>query len=817
MTPIHPPWKQGMSMMFPRQPAVAFAGTATLFTFLAFSSWAAAPPSQAAGPDFTQGDTIPDGANHDWNLGATGARGWMFSDKLTSTDARQICVTKVEPGSPADGVLAVGDVILGVGGRQFSYDPRTEFGKALTAAESEAGGGELSLIRWRASETEEVVVQLPVMGTYSATAPYDCAKSQRILELGCKVLAERVADPSYRQNPITRSLNALALLASGREEYLPLVRSEAQWAAEFSADSFQTWYYGYVMMLLAEYHVASGDDSIMPGLRRLALESARGQSVVGSWGHKFAGPDGRLQGYGMMNSPGLPLTISLILAREAGVDDPEVSEAIEKSARLIRFYVGKGAVPYGDHHPWIQTHEDNGKCGMAAVMLNLLGEPQGAEFFSRMSVASHGPERDTGHTGNFFNILWSVPGVAQSGPHATGAWMQEFGAWYFDLARRWDGTFLHQGPPETRNDKYAGWDCTGSYLLAYAMPLQKIYLTGKRPSAVPQLEAALAQALILDGHGWSNKDRNSFYDRLEVPELLRRLGSWSPVVRERAAMALARRQQAPLPELIEMLDAPQPESRCGACQALAMLGGAAAPAVPALKDTLRHDDLWLRVKAAEALAAIGQPAMSAVPDLLTMLAKGPSATDPRGMEQRYLCFALFNSRGGLLGRSLQGVDRQLLLKAVCAGLRNEDGRARGSLGTVYENLSYEEIKPLLPAIHEAIVTPAPSGIMFASGIRLAGIDLLAKHRIREGLPLCIEVMEIQKWGKRDRISRCLKALGQYGDAAKPLLPQLRQLEQDLLAHGEARSLQPEIDQLRSLIAAIENATEPVQLRSIDGI
>ena len=127
----------------------------------------------------------------------------------------------------------------------------------------------------------------------------------------------------------------------------------------------------------------------------------------------------------MMNAPGLPLTISLILAREAGVERSRSwTQAIERSARLLRFYIGKGAVPYGDHHPWIQTHEDNGKCGMAAVMFNLLGEAEGAEFFSRMSVASHGAERDTGHTGNFFNILWSLPGVAQSGPHATGAWMR---------------------------------------------------------------------------------------------------------------------------------------------------------------------------------------------------------------------------------------------------------------------------------------------------------------------------------------------------------------------------------------------------------
>lgn len=96
---------------------------------------------------------------------------------------------------------------------------------------------------------------------------------------------------------------------------------------------------------------------------------------------------------------------------------------------------------YGDHVPWIQTHETNGKNGMAAVMFNLLGDAQAAEYFSRMAIASHGNERDYGHAGNIWNILWSMPGVVQSGPNAAGAWMREFGAWYFDLARESDGTF----------------------------------------------------------------------------------------------------------------------------------------------------------------------------------------------------------------------------------------------------------------------------------------------------------------------------------------------------------------------------------------
>jgi hypothetical protein len=765
-------------------------------------------------PDFTQGEKIPEGAKHDWTLGATGARGWMYCDKMVTTDARQIAITQVDKGSPADGILAVGDVILGVGGKPFSYDPRTEIGKALTLAEAEAGKGNLTLSRWRAGTPAEVVVKISVLGTYSATAPYNCPKSKRILELGCKDLAARMADPTYakRLNPIPRSFNALALLASGDAAYLPLIKKETEWAASFTTESMATWYYGYIMMFLAEYKIATGDDSVMPGLKRLALEAAHGQSAVGSWGHKFAQPDGRLFGYGMMNSPGVPLTSAMAMARMAGVKDPALDLAIERSAKLLRFYIGKGCIPYGDHVPWMQTHEDNGKCGMVAVMFNLLGEAKGADFFSRMSVASYGAERDCGHTGNFFNILWSMPGVALSGPQATGAWMGEFGTWYFDLARGPKGSFLHQGPPQMANDSYAGWDASGGYLLAYAMPLKKILLTGKQPNLAPQLDATAAKALILDGRGWSNKDRNSAYDKLSPDQLMECLGSWSPIVRDRAAMALGRRKgDPPVAALVKMLSATRLESRYGACDALASLKTAAAPAVPELTKLLQHTDLWMRIKAAETLAGIGAPAMATVPVLLERLARKPAAEDPRGMEQRYLCFNVF---GKMLKKSLVGVDQSLLRKAVAAGLQNQDGRARGQIGDIYQQLSYEQIKPLLPAIRQAIVEPAPSGEMFAAGIRLAGLDILAKHRIKEGMELCFVVMEIDKWGKGDRIPRCLKALATYGAAAKPMLPRLRQLEKDLLAHSEAKKMQPIIEQVRALIKDIESATGTVELRNL---
>lgn len=795
----------------------------TLIGWMAVPATAIAAPAKAISePDFTKGDPIPEGATHDWNLGATGMRGWMYSNQMSTEDARQILVTKVDKGSPSVGILAVGDVILGVGGKPFEFDPRAEFGRAVTVAESDAGGGTLSLIRWRKGSTETVTLNLPVLGTYGATAPYDCPKSKRILDQGCETLAARIASPGYKPNPITRSLNALALLASGNEKYLPLVKNEAEWAAGYSADGFQTWYYAYVIMLLSEYVIETGDDSVMPGLRRLALEAANGQSVVGSWGHKFAGDDGRLVGYGMMNAPGVPLTISLILAKKAGVSDPKLDLAIERSARLLRFYVDKGSVPYGDHAPWTQTHEDNGKNGMAAVMFNLLGEKDAVEFFSRMSVASHGNERDYGHTGNFCCIAWAIPGVAQAGPNATGAWMKEYGAWYFDLARRPDGTFVHQGgEPMTTPDAYAKWDVTGAYLLAYAMPLKKIALTGKVPNCVPPIDRAAAASLIENGKGWTRKDKHGFYDSLTTDQLIERLSSWSPVVRARAAEALARRKDDVISRLVDMVNADNRFSRYGACQALAMQRERGTPAVPALLGAFSSsDDLWLRILAAQALAGIGAPAKVAIPAMLERLTKTDLERDPRGMEQRYLSNTLFAKGRGLLGKSLDGVDRELLYAAVQAGLQNQDGHARSAYVTVYENLSFDELKPLLPAIHRAVVEPSPSGIMFADGVRMAGLKLLAKHHIQEGLDAGMHYATRQNpWGSQKRLPEIMTAILTYGTHAKAVIPELQKLA-DTLEKGEPGFPRPlslqKAKNVRETIQQIEASKETPPLIRLEG-
>jgi hypothetical protein len=238
------------------------------------------------------------------------------------------------------------------------------------------------------------------------------------------------------------------------------------------------------------------------------------------------------------------------------------------------------------------------------------------------------------------------------------------------------------------------------------------------------------------------------------------------------------------------------------------------PAVAALQKTLAHDDLWLRIKAAEALAAIGKPAMQTVPQLLELLAQVDIENDPRGMQQRYLSFALFE-RDGMLGRSLEGVDREALNNAVRAGLKNQDGRARGSIGSVYRQLSLAEIQPLLPAIHEAIIQPAPSGEMFADGIRVEGLRLLAEHHIEEGMSaLVLYTRDQNPWESQIRTPELMKILLSYGAHAKGVIPELSKIadyfekeEEDFprdLGLMKAKSV-------RETINAIQAATDTPEL------
>ncbi len=782
----------------------------------------AAPVSaapQPPGPPLTQGGQPDKG--HDWTLGPTGARGWMWAWRGHSTDARQILVTKVADGSPADGILRKGDVLLGVDGKRFDDDARLQFARAVTAAETEAKGGALRLIRRREGRTENVEMKLAVLGAYSATAPYDCPKSKRILDRACQAIAKQEWKDKRGniQISIPNDLNALLLLASGEETYRPLVAAYARAVADHQPGGHVSWGYAYQTLFLAEYALATKDAAVTAGLKRLALDIANGQSAVGTWGHAFARPEGNLNGYGCMNQPGIVLTLAMAVAREAGVKDPALDRAIEKGARFLRWYVHKGAVPYGDHDPW-PWHEDNGKCSSAAVLFDLLGDREAAAFFSRMATAAHA-ERESGHTGNYFNVLWAMPGVSRSGPAAAAAYLKEQ-AWYYDLMRGWDGQCRHQGIPGDERESYTGWDCTGSYLLGFALPLRKTILTGRKPCVATPLTPAESAETIAAGRDFTYWDLETCYDQRDTETLFAGLASWSPAVRKRSAKSLGRRDGDFVPRLLKLLDGTSRDARYGACEALGCLGPKADAAADRVRALLTDKDPWLKRLAAEALALMGPgPRTASVPDLLRATGR-PDPADPRDRVQGTLAESLFSPSPGrreprsILADSIEGVDRNLLYAAIRALLKNEDGRIRGLLSRIYAKLEPKDIAALLPDIVEAIRTPAPSGEMFADGIRLAGVDLLARLRIREGMEMAVALMEPDRWGQGNRIPRCVAALARYGGNAKPLLPRLREARESIVKKDrQEREKNANAVALEKCIAAIEGDATPPALRSLE--
>ena len=63
------------------------------------------------------------------------------------------------------------------------------------------------------------------------------------------------------------------------------------------------------------------------------------------WKPGPTGARGSCNGYGAMNSPGIVLATAMVIAREAGVKDPDVDLAIASSSGFLHWYANKGAHP----------------------------------------------------------------------------------------------------------------------------------------------------------------------------------------------------------------------------------------------------------------------------------------------------------------------------------------------------------------------------------------------------------------------------------------------------------------------------------------
>jgi len=383
----------------------------------------------------------------------------------------------------------------------FASDARLELAEAITFAESKQGMGRLNLLRWRDGVTETVTIALPMLGDYSESSPASCPKADQIVVNAAEFLGSNM--PAQGFSGLQGALNAMLLYGIADDRYLDHVRRTACRMSinhRVTDAGHETWRWGYMNTFLCEYYLATGDNRVLPTIQEFCEVLAAGQCNPGTWGHRGV-PDFIPPGYGSMNQSGLVCFISLILARQCGVDVD--SQALRNSIEFYGFYAGKGGIPYGDHAPHANA-TCNGKNGSAAVAFNLLNTEPAAQWFARLCGSANLAAFEGGHTGNFFNQTWSPLGASLAGPANYQEFWSRFHS-YRDLARRWDGSFVTQPLPNTREGdlgtgnyvKRGPMWATGGFALSYLAGNGRLAVLGRRDSVFGgqppvELKAALA-------------------------------------------------------------------------------------------------------------------------------------------------------------------------------------------------------------------------------------------------------------------------------------------------------------------------------------
>jgi len=434
-----------------------------------------------------------------------------------------IYVIRIEAGSPADGKVLPGDLIYSANGNKFGSNMYPELAGAITHSESDAGGGKLAFGVRRNGKNIDVELQLEVMGAFSSTSPYHCPKSERIIEKAEEYLVKRFRPTEGAASNKGGFLHTdmLFLLAAGTPEHQGLVR---RMVYEMIADykivkpdphkqGVSNWKLGYAALLLGEYYQATGDRNVLPYMQNMQewmvmtqikpptipaspWEWAPTSEQVGGWRQKYhAVYTGST--YGLMPHAGMACVMSMVLAREAGI---EIDKLAYKRG-LTHFDKGRaeyGIVIYGyggllrsapkpvdpDKEETGELTSDNGKLGAAAALFKMAGNERTAAVCSRICTYSFNNTR-SGHGGMFFNNFWTPIGANVAGENGYKHFMKGQN-WWRELYRRHDGSFTQDGRG----------GIGVAYALHYAAPRKRLRILGAPESAFsPNAPVYLAPAL----------------------------------------------------------------------------------------------------------------------------------------------------------------------------------------------------------------------------------------------------------------------------------------------------------------------------------
>ena len=724
------------------------------------------------------------------------------------TSPTNIKITKVQAGSPADGKIQVGDVIVGAGGAAFKENTRRQLADAIDQAETEAAKGILTLTL---EGGKKVDLQLKVLGTYSETAPYNCPKTDAIITQTADYLVKTGRSGRLR-------IGLLGLLATGEQKYIDVVKEalhQADWAKPDLKLTLQgtskAWYWGYTALLLCEYYLLTGDEYVLPAVKAYSVAIAQGRDAAGLWGHRMADPGvnrgklhGRLHGYAVMNQSSLPLYICMLLGAKCGVKHPEVQAGVKQTGAFYNSFVGRGTLPYGVHDPNAKSYNNNGMSGLAAVALSLAGNTQGAGFFSQMSAAAHN-SLETGHTGHFFNQMWTGLGANLAGPEVAAAFFKKT-RWLHTLNRTWDGNFAYDGCGYKNGTfSYRGCSDAGSHLLNYCLARRKLTITGRDADKsiwLTRKQAADTIALAtMDVAGKSDA------------ELLELFGHPMPKVRIEAVWTLRGREHKLTDAIRKMVKTGTKEQRLSACGYFGYKcpPEVAAPSLADLASVMRDTsaDPEVRATAAGALCWGGDAARKYFNDMLKVIvADEPEDTfgeldEKVGRALTVLCPDPY--KAGLVS------DKRLFYAAARKLMehRRAVGRTWGT--KLIASIPLEDFHRVAErTLHIVEDKDLTYHSYHNLGPQTGAIAVLANLNIAGGIEALFRILntETGKWGFKLRM--IMNVLPRYGANAKPALaklkadPRLKGIEQGRFG-----------GMWKAMVKAIEAAAETRKMISIE--
>jgi HEAT repeat protein len=472
------------------------------------------------------------------NMGPTG----IIAHFNRVWDGDQIQVAEILPGSPAEGKLEWGDVILGANGKDFVVGENTgvALGNAIIEAERPENGGHLRLKVWRdrnyknrfgkqdilsadidklMEETEQdsglyewateekksaivkkaaydkypmdasaetITLQLAVMGNYSDTSPWNCPVVEKIRENAYKVLEKKYA-VDRRGRTRANTLTAIALVSSGKPEHRALVkkwvRSKAghAWHPPTQRRGMGTWGVGFGALECAIYYDATGDEFVLPALRHYAIGTSIGQSAGGAWGHGFAGPTDFGEPHGRIGGYG-----ALNAAGSRAYFLITLAHKLGVDHPEVVAAVERGR-PF-----WIGAHVDKGSIGYGyhppKWKDDSNGKNYGAAYASFVMGDKHAAKYYAMHSthasftrrgGHGSPNLWHYTPLSAGLCGPRATQMHMRNMrWFYTLARRHDGSFVVQGTQVGIGGKPVR-DATATYLLHYQAPLKQLVITGK--------------------------------------------------------------------------------------------------------------------------------------------------------------------------------------------------------------------------------------------------------------------------------------------------------------------------------------------------